>query len=229
MWRSILAFSALAVGVVSIARGQLSLVKTLPGTYTDISATGTLIPLGDDDSATVSTPFGNLVFPAGDIVISNNGGIAFGAVSSTLLAPENQPIPSSAAFGGAQTVLPYWDDIGDTLGDVFYQGMTDRYIVQWTGKPIGRGDTLTFQVQVFNNAIGSPPIYAQFLYADVQAPAAGGGASATIGYQTGPAPFNDVQWSFNQPGAIADADVLSLIPEPASLVLLAVAALTLRR
>jgi hypothetical protein len=229
MLRFTFATLALLAGSTFCAAAQLTIVNTLPGTYRDISATGTRIPLGDNDSATISLPFGNDVFPAGDVVVSNNGGIAFGTPPDLNLDPTNQPIPSNAAFGGGQSALPYWDDIGDTIGGVFYEVMSDRYVVQWDRKPIGRGDTVTFQLQIFKDAVGSPPIYAQYLYADIQAPAAGGGASATIGYQNDSAPFNDVQWSYNVPGAVADGTVLSLIPEPASLTLLAIGAFVGRR
>lgn len=220
---------ALTAWVSAAAWAELSIVRSLPGTFIDIAHTGTPLSLGDDDEATISVPFGNAVFPSGDIVVANNGGVGFGPPPSTELAPENEPLPSNAAFGGGQCATVYWDDIGNTIGGVFYQVDPDRYTVQWDRKPIGRGDTVTFQLQVFKDAVGNPPIYAQYLYADIQAPAAGGGASATIGYQTGPAPFNDVQWGYNTPSAVVDGDVLSVIPEPGALLLLAIAGLIARR
>lgn len=223
-------FIAIAVAAgAQLAAAQLSIVDDLPGSYVDISSTGTLLPLGDDDSGTITLPTGNAVLPAGDIVVSNNGGIGFGTLGSTLLAPGNAPIPSNDAFGGGQSLLAFWDDIGNTIGGIFYQPQSDRFIVQWDQKPIGRADAVSFQVQIFYNAVGSPPVYAQFLYADIESAAAGGGASATIGYQDGGAGFNDVQWSYNSPGAVKNGDVLSLIPEPTSLAALLLLTPALRR
>ena len=63
----------------------------------------------------------------------------------------------------------------------------------------------TFQVQVPS----SGPALARFVYADVQQPRAGGGASATIGYQAGGFAV-DVQWGLNIPGAVSDGTVLTL-------------------
>jgi hypothetical protein len=239
MWRSALIPLAVIGGLAPLAAAQLSLVDNLPGTYIDISTTGTLIPLGDNDSATLSVPFGNAVFPAGDLIVSNNGGVGYGTLTSTYLDPNNTPLPSTQAFGGGQCALPYWDDIGNTIGGVFYQALTDRYIIQWQLKPIGlglrgdagdRSDRIAFQLQIFSNPSGSPAIYAQYLYSIISVPGAGGGASATIGYQNGSAAFNDVLWSYNTPGAVADGDVLSVvIPEPTTALLLLAAALLRRR
>jgi hypothetical protein len=204
---------------------QLQIVNTLPGTFVDISTTGTPLELSGDLSAIISSTVSNAVFPAGDVVVGNNGGIAFGSPPSTLLQPDNAPLPSAGAFGGGQSLVPYWDDIGNTIGEIHYRKIRAALIIQWTQKPFeGSVDTATFQIQVFDG-VPDPPnggIYAQFIYADIEQPSASGGLSATIGYQNGPAGYNDVQWSFNTAGAVSNGMVLSLIPEPAAGTLLAV-------
>ena len=97
--------------------------------------------------------------------------------------------------------------------------------LQWDGKQFTDStDTVTFQLQIFEGVRGGNPIYAQMIYADVEQPRADGGGSATIGYQDGGAGFNSVQWSFNLSGAVSNGTVLSLIPEPASLALIAIGA-----
>jgi hypothetical protein len=218
----LIAFVVSWVVVPSPAPAQLQIVNDLPGTFVDISATGTELHLSGDLSTTIFSTVSNAVFPAGDVVVSNNGGIGFGNLSSWFLAPLNEPIPSAQAFGGGQALLPYWDDFGNTMGEIHYCQTRSALIVQWTGKPFeGRTDTATFQIQVFDG-VPFPPaggIYAQFIYTDIEQPRASGGASATIGYQNGLAAYHDVQWSFDTAGAVANGTVLSLIPEPSTFVL----------
>ncbi len=67
------------------------------------------------------------------------------------------------------------------------------------------------------------------IYADVEQPRADGGGSATIGYQDGGAGFNSVEWSFNTSGAVSNGTVLSLIPEPTSLLLVIIGGLAAGR
>jgi hypothetical protein len=81
------------------------------------------------------------------------------------------------------------------------------------GPPVGffgsPNESTSFQVQVFG--AGGTAAFAQFLYADVQGTRAGGGSSATIGYQAGGAQ-HDVLHAFEVAGAVADGTVLSLVP-----------------
>jgi hypothetical protein len=218
-------------GVASVARAQLDIVDTEPGQFIDISLTGQRIVLGDDEELeNFPVPFGNTVLPGGTVVVANNGGLAFGTIFDPNLDPINQPIANNAAFGGSQSLVAYWDDIGNHIGDIFFEDLGDRYIFQWHRKPLSGvpTTTVTFQVQVFANVLAAP-IYAQFIYTDIEGEGAEGGVSATIGYQNGPAPFNDVEWSFNTQFAVSDGTVLSLVPEPATVLLLAAGGLLLTR
>jgi len=220
------------IAAAGLASAQtLEIVDDLPGEFIDITELGGK-PLGlsNDDSAEITTSIGNVVFPAGRVVVSNNGGLAFDPPDD-FLAPLNEEIPSDNAFGGGQAILAFWDDIGNDVGDVFWMELSDRMIVQWHDNRFeGSEDTARFQVQIFANVGASPqPIYAQFLYADIEQPRPSGGVSATIGYQDGAAGFNDVQWSFNTGGAVWDDDALSVIPEPSTLALVGCGALVFRR
>ena len=191
--------------------GQLTLVDDLPGTFIDISKTGgTPLNLGDDEEVEIGTFAGNLVFAPGIVVVANNGGLGFGHETVTDLEPLNEPIPSDSAFLGGQAALAFWDDIDDKEGDVFFTELDGRLIVQWNDRPLvdDPSQTVRFQIQIFDE-LDPQGVFAQFIFDD--ASNAGGGASATIGYQDGGAGLGDVEWSFNTAGAVADGTVLSLV------------------
>ncbi len=218
--------AGLLVGILSpLAHAQpLRFVDGLPGTFVDITNTGTALDLADEGWRRVTTSVGNAVFPAGQLVVHNNGGIGFAIPpGEETLSPLNQPIPSNDAFNGNQALLCFWDDIGNDIGigNVYFAETPEMAIIQWQTRQFhDSSDTVTLQVQLpaaGSIALRATPVYARFLYADVLQPRADGGGSATIGYQDGAAGFNDTQWSFNQPSAVVNGTVLSLtIPEPAS-------------
>ncbi|HMQ15632.1 MAG TPA: hypothetical protein PKC49_06625 [Phycisphaerae bacterium] len=212
---------ACAVG----ARAQLGIVDDIPGVFIDISndPRATILVLGDDDEGSFVTSIGNAVIPAGTVWVGNNGGLGVAPINEEL-EPLNAPLPSDGAWGGARSLLPLWDDIGNDIGQVAVMQQDNRVIVQWTGKPLN-DSLITFQVQIFDASEASNPI-AQFLYLDIDN--ADAAASATIGFQAGHT-LNDVQWSFNRPGAVTDGTVLTLIPEPGCLTGLVFLALLRRR
>ena len=216
----------------------LTISDLFDGQFIDISgSSGTPLGLSDDEEVLLGSSISNLVFPSGAIVVANNGGIGFGLANVEELAPLNEPIPSSAAFTGAQSVLPYWDDIDDKSGEVYFGVVTHpefgaTLIVQWHNRPLNAiaSGLVRFQVQIFAN-VGADAIVAQFLYDDIETPGPNGGAGATIGYQDGGAGFDDALWSFNTAGAVSNGTVLSLIatPEPATVILLVPAMMMLFR
>jgi hypothetical protein len=218
-------FACLSGG--SAVADLISIVDNLPGTFVDISATGTNLHLNDEDEAEITTTIGNTLLPAGRVIVANNGGLGFDP-PDTNLPPDNEPIRDDSVFGGGQALLGYWDDIGNDVGGVFYEEQGNMLIVQWENRAIGgrRDVRITFQIQIFEQTEANTP-YFQFLYEDISA--AGGGASATIGYQDGGAGFEDETWSFNTPGAVRDGGVLTVAPEPAALVLLGLSSITRRR
>jgi hypothetical protein len=228
--RSGLALIALAVLVAASAPAQLVIVDTEPGIFIDISESGIGLGISGDEEAPISTPISNAVFPGGEVWVGNNGALGFGELPDTNLPALNEPIFNNAAFGGGQALCGFWDDIDDTYGDIYYENREDVLIVQWDGKEFADStDTVTFQLQIFDGVRGGNPIYAQMIYVDVQQPRADGGGSATIGYQDGGAGFNSVEWSYNTSGAVSNGTVLSLIPEPASLLLVIIGGLAAGR
>jgi hypothetical protein len=210
------------------AAAQLEFTTALPGTFVDISGTGTALGLGDEGVAEIPPGFDlTATLFAGDgsgrVWVSNNGAIGFlGDDGSSGAFGLNDEIPNFSLFGGAhgtpQALAVYWDDLAAGTGDVYYQTIgapgSRVLIVQWQDRPHGPGDDMldgneaTFQVQIFEDAATGD---AQFIYQDVdfQDPALDDGASATIGYQSGGI-ANDVQWSYNTPGAVGPGDVLTL-------------------
>lgn len=227
---------AVLAGLASVtASAQLTIVNNQAGAFIDISGIGTPLPLSGDLEVIMTTSISNTVFPGGPVIVANNGGLGFFPAPDMNLGPINAPLPSLAAFGGGKALLGYWDDIGNTVGRVYWHEIAgDRLIVQWNNKPLEDGDgdpsndvRITFQMQIFHG-VTRDCTYAQMLYQNVLGAF---GDNATIGYQDGIGGLlNDVQWSFNTP-SINNGTTLSLtcIPEPSTLGMLALAAIALRR
>lgn len=207
---------SLFLATAAFGQPAVDITSDIPGVFIDIEETGIDLMLHDDDEAEIFTTIGNAVIPAGRVVVGNNGGLGFDP-PDTELASSNGPLPNGSAFGGGQALLPYWDDIGNDIGAALWLEMDDRVIIQWERREVG-GISTSFQVQIFDGSEQHNPAF-QFLYRDISA--AGGGASATIGYQDGGAGFLTDEWSFNVPGAVGDGVVLTATtPEPSSLMLL---------
>jgi hypothetical protein len=225
----------LGFGVTALA-GGLTVVDDIPGVFIDISGTGTPLDLSGNEEIEVFTLIGNDAFPAGRVIIANNGGIGFDPLIPDL-EPGNEPIPSAAAFGGTLAFLPFWDDVGNNIGDVFIEQRPDRLIIQWHDHAFEDSeDTSRFQIQIFPDNLRPGPFdgafnYAQMIYDDIEQPRAGGGASATIGYQSvNTFPFPTLQWSFDTPGAVSNGTVLSFIsPEPGTIALVTIGGIALMR
>jgi hypothetical protein len=212
MLRSILCTTTLCSSLALPAAAQLSLVSNLPGTFIDISSTGTPLSLADDGEVSITTTLGNALLPAGEVRIGSNGGARFRG-TGTNLAIENAPLPAFGAFSfESQSLLPFWDDLNSgsgTIGEIYWQEVGGQLIVQW--KDVGffgspGTERVTFQLQVPTTGT----VWARFLYVDVEQMRAAGGASATIGYQGG-GYGSDIQFSFNTPNVVSNSTVLSLV------------------
>ncbi len=194
------------------------IVSNLPGTWIDISGTGTPLSLTDDAEVDIPTTIGNSLFAAGVARVGSNGGIRF-AGAGTELGVVNAALPSGAAFSlTSQALLGFWDDlntVSGTVGEIYWQETQGRLIVQWQDAGFfgNATDRVTFQIQVPANA-GN--IRAQFLYQDVASVRADGGGSATIGFQNGNGPIDIAEWGFNQSGSVSNGTVLSLVPNGAA-------------
>lgn len=204
---------AIAVASASLAAAQVRFVDELPGTFIDISSTGTNLNLVDDGEAPFTSTVGNSLLPAGPIRVGRNGGVRFGGGSSPVsagdnLAPNNAALPANGAFFRQEALLPYWDDLDG--GDVFVQEVSGRLIIQWEDVQVQGAallDRMSFQVQVF----GQGDVFAQLVYRSlgVHTFASQRGGSATIGYQ-GPA-ASSVQYSFDANNALKNGSALSLV------------------
>jgi hypothetical protein len=199
--------------LVEFPNPTLALVNHLPGTWLDISGTGTPLGLGDDDEIDLTMTLGNQLFAPGTIRIGSNGGVRFAGTGRDL-HHESEYLPSSRAFGiDSQVLLPLWSDIdtaSGTQGEIYWQEVGDTLVVQWERVSFYGFDpsyTATFQLQV--HAAG--PAFAQLLYLDVSSPAAGLGHSATVGYQAG-GRRHDVTWAYHTWQALRNRLVLSLVP-----------------
>lgn len=198
---------------------QLSMVNTISGTFTDISGTGTDLLLGDDGNVNITSTVGNAVFAAGAVRIGNNGGIGFGVTTGSN-AFGNADIPATGTLPGlfaAQALAPYWDDWDSDAGAVYWQEIGGELIIQWHNRPRFPGSTTapngTMQVKVF----ATGPVFAQFIYTDIEDAGFVGGESATIGYMDGASGANsgnNIKWSFNTAGSVGNGTVLSIVPEP---------------
>ncbi|MEZ6017013.1 MAG: hypothetical protein R3F49_17980 [Planctomycetota bacterium] len=211
--------AGLACALAPMAAAQLTIVSNLPGSFVDISGTGTPLSLTDDGAVDINTTIGNSLLSAGVVRVGSNGAVRFDGPGQTL-GYTNANIPSANAFGlDSQVLMGFWDDLDSDsglYGEIYWQETQGRLIVQWQAVAFFNGsatsDTVTFQIQVPANG-GN--VVAQFLYQDVASVRADGGGSATIGYQAGSAANqNDVEWSFNTPNAVANGDVLSLVMGP---------------
>ena len=191
--------------------GELTITDCIPGEFIDISGTGTALNLLDDAEVNIATTIGNAVFAPGVARVGSNGGMRFDG-GGLELGFSNTSLPSANAFSGGQTLLGFWDDFntfGGTVGNIYWQEINNRLIVQWQGagffgQPIT--EFATFQIQI----PASGPVYAQFVYADIEGTRAAGGGSATIGYQAGGTPTTDYQYSLDAPNVVRNGTVLSL-------------------
>jgi hypothetical protein len=201
--------TALLAGLAASAAAYaqpFQIVTNLPGSFTDISATGTLITTGDDSSVAFISSVTNALVTTPNVFACTNGNI-----TSTVFATfTNAPLPQAPSFG----LYPFWDDLFVTagVGSVSHQSVVEGginvEIVQWTNAGLFENPAVTgtFQVKIF----GSGPVLAQYIYQDVNYPGttSSNGASATIGVQW---PTNQFfQHSFNSP-VIQNGAVLSVV------------------
>src|SRR5262245_25342 len=97
-----LVLAAAAGLAVSAARAQFTIVNNQPGTFVDISGTGTAaVGVGDDTLHQFTTTVGNLIFPAGTITACSNGWVCAGVASSAPFT--NAGIPASGVPSGLTT------------------------------------------------------------------------------------------------------------------------------
>lgn len=213
--KTVVLASLAGLAFASVASAQISIVNNIPGSFVDITGTGTNLGLNADDAtAALAVPvgFGNAILADGAGVVSTNGRYN--------LAPGNSAFTNTAiiAGAGAQGYYPYWDDLRtDAVGsNIFSQIVGDAFIVQWNATFFNSSAPLRMQIQIFNAAgqLAHGGALAQYLYAPSTAGALGyDGASATIGAMDDQG--NIAQWSFNTASITPGQTVLSIVQVPA--------------
>lgn len=169
-----------------------------PG-FIDISSTGTLLVLGDDDEAPITFPFP--VYYQGSIVteatLGNNGGLLLGSTTAQLT------FSNAAMATAANGLYPFWDDMGSSGPGIWVDTVgvapNRTFIIQWNKDHLGASNNpLNFQLQILESNM---EIY--FVYDDVIAGSTtvDNGGSATIGIA---GPNQDIQLSFNNTGYLSN-------------------------
>lgn len=127
--------------------------------FEDISLIGHRIPFGaaaNDELVTISPSFSTFLFSqvvGGDVAISTNGWLQFGATATDPYYLE-KAIPGTAV--PTNLIAPFWDDLRFTADSAIYWAVVgkppeSKLIVQWTDMQVGSttGTKATFQAQVF--------------------------------------------------------------------------------
>jgi hypothetical protein len=161
--------------------------------FVDISGTGTLYTLGDDDEAGLTFPFPvlyqNQLYTTA--TLGNNGAIVFGTQTAAI-GFSNTAMNATVANG----LYPFWDDMGgngpgiwvDTVG----LAPNRQYIIQWNKEHLSAaGNALNFELILEETTNEIYFVYQDAITGNVTYDNA---ASATIGVA---GPLQDVQVSFN--------------------------------
>ena len=208
-------------GLAGAANAQLPIVSNIPGTFIDI-ATGAALVTGDDSSAPFALNLApaNSVFPNGTLNVCTNGHAGY---VQAFTGFGNFAIPSASFYGGNMGLAPFFDDlITNVTGSGVYAATVGGVaVIQWNARDTYSSSPSqgTFEIQIFPDSSGPGGAVAQFLYRDVDfGNANNNGASATIGYQTNGT--SGTQWSLNT-ASIQSGTVLSIVPAPGSIGLLA--------
>jgi hypothetical protein len=192
--------------------GGFTMVTNIPGTFTDISGTGTDITNGDDSVGPFTSSVTNSLVNIANLQACTNGMIT----DSGLASFTNGTIPVAGVSVG---LYPFWDDLyvdPATGGSLKHQASGGVEIVQWNNTALfGLDHNITgdFQVKIFPAGTGPGGALVQFIYSDVAYAGTGheNGASATIGYQRNtPCPVSG-QFSNNQANAVQNGTVISIL------------------
>lgn len=172
---------------------------TTPGTWVDISATGTLLPALGDDATSAAVNIGFTFYYGGvaytQLQIGSNGWIFLGTTGATTTFNNT----TVATAGVTNAMMPFWDDLYPPGGgSVRYQTLgvapNRSFVISYLGIPhyqntAAAGNTYTFQVVLYENG--------RFQYNYQTTPDQG--VSATIGYEISTSDL--VQFSFNTASA----------------------------
>ncbi|HBH03716.1 MAG: hypothetical protein A2X36_07945 [Elusimicrobia bacterium GWA2_69_24] len=172
------------------ALANYSVVST-PFSYRNI--TGTNLNLGDDTSASITSPF-PILFGGGSfttLFVSDNGYVNFTGSFNDFI---NRPMPTSLA---TTLVAPWWDDLFPVVGtsqNVFWEvtgsAPNRELVIEWRDIryficQLDSAATTKFQVVFFEGSSSILFNYADVFFGGVCTFADRGG-SATVGVQVGP-------------------------------------------
>ena len=113
--------------------------------WVDITSTGTPLGLSDDGETDITTTNTYTFYGTGytTFTVANNGGIL--ATSGGNLAAGNVQLPASSSSYTVPVILPFWDDLDNDTGDVYWQEFgTCPYtqfssgaclVVEWADRP----------------------------------------------------------------------------------------------
>ncbi len=141
-------------------------MHSIPVSYLDISATGTLTTIGDDVVGTVdvtTAPVFHFGIPQDSLWVSTNGWLTFRPTADA--AYDNRVRPS-ASVTNSGTMAVFWDDLANkeqSNSGVFSKRIAAgvdpnnpiaHWIIQWSHyRFFGGVDDLNFQVKLFDNAV----------------------------------------------------------------------------
>jgi hypothetical protein len=187
--------------------------STIAYDYVNISASGTLGPIGDDTGFAVPIPF---AFPFygqsfSSVGISTNGYLALPGTGD-LTKHTNTTLPDPGLPQGM--IAAYWDDLDcPNLGNIRYQTVgtapNRRFVVYWNA--VHLGSALPVQFEAILEEGGN------IVTTIVQCPGSPfGGATATRGIES-PSGADGLQLSFNSPNSVlsttsARYEVQSAVP-----------------
>ncbi|MEO0069001.1 MAG: nidogen-like domain-containing protein [candidate division WOR-3 bacterium] len=121
--------------------------------WIDITSTGNLLPLGDDDNQGpfwlgFSLPF--YATTRESVFVCSNGWVSFNSTSHQF---HHYPIPASREPNNL--LAPLWVDLDPSQGGAIYyfaDTLSDKFVVSWIGVPIhNTNDSCTFQVVIENS------------------------------------------------------------------------------
>jgi hypothetical protein len=191
--------------------------STITPAFVDISTTGTALTLADDTATGVTLPFAFALYGSASnlLTVGNNGTLVLGTLDGFSYS-FNDPLPNANdVFMGGALILPFWDDLVDSAGGVYWQVTGNapqrRVIVQWSRPHFLQVEGARVEVEAILGEDGSLSFqYANSVFGDPANPGWDNGGSATIGLQNVDATIAN-QYSFDTP-ALAATDAIAWTP-----------------
>ena len=159
--------------LATVASGQ-TITNAYPGTFVDISSTGTAITQSDDSTHTIVTTVGNGLFPAGTVTIDANGHVASGVGTASHIEADIRPtgVPTGLSATCNGILCAFWDDLYPNASNpsrIFWQEIAGVLYIQWDKvnhfSDTTVGASITFQVQIYSAPASSAP-WIQYIYPD---------------------------------------------------------------